>query len=752
MNTRRLLDISPKTWLSQIGGSAGPLVEMGPAVTFAIVVPLGLMALVGWWATLELPVASVSAQSSKVLAADGQVIATLHGEENRTIVPLSKISKHLAKAVVATEDRGFYEHSGVSVRGIIRAARANFEGKQVVQGGSTITQQYVRNAYPSIGTEKTITRKLKESWLALRVEQHDSKTEILEKYLNLVYFGRGAYGAEAAARTYFKVPASDLTIGQAAYLAGVIRSPERYQISSSPEEATRVRNQVIDDMVKARYVTKAQAEAARAEDLKSQFKPSQSIEIESPRAGFFVEYVRLLLKREFQLTDEQILAGGLQVHTTLDLRMQDAAEAAVSSVLDRPTDPEAALVAMDPHGNVRAMVGGRDVNSIDRSRGFNFAVDVNQTGGGRPAGSAFKVFALASLVDQGKSIASTFSGPSKILIESPTCRNADGTPWEVSNFGNAGFGGLDVTRATLSSVNTVYAQIMEQVVTPTAFISMAEKAGIQIPQFDAGCALTLGTTDVTPMEMARAYTTFAQRGKRPEPLIISKITTPHGKVIAERSPNVEQTIDTNVADTVNYVLQQNISNGTGTGARIGRPAAGKTGTTQNFENAWFAGYTPDLTAVVWMGFAPNPDGTIPLMQKVRGRDVTGGSFPATIWKKFMSEALKGTKESNFVKPKLGGELVHSTRVITDDSGSSSDSGSSEDTTDDFEAPPPPLLPDMFDNRSGSSVSDGCGVLRNRSCPEAQPVIEKKSSQSDNNAPLSAEQMGDEIRRSINAGT
>jgi len=748
MKIRWPFDLNPSTWPARLGFGASPMYEMGPAATFAVVVPVGLMAMIGWWATLALPAASVSAQSSKVLAADGQVIATLHGEQNRTIVPLSRISKNLTKAVVATEDRGFYDHSGVSVRGIIRAARANFEGKQVVQGGSTITQQYVRNAYPSVGTERTITRKLRETWLALRVEQHDSKEKILEKYLNLVYFGRGAYGAEAAARTYFKVPASDLTVGQAAYLAGVIRSPERYQISSSPEEATRVRNLVLDDMVRARHLTKAEAEAARAEDLTSQFKPGQSIEVESPRAGFFVEYVRMLLKREFGLTDEQILAGGLQIHTTLDLRMQDAAEAAVSSVLDKPTDPEAALVAMDAHGNVRALVGGRDVKSIDRARGFNFAVDVNQTGGGRPAGSAFKVFALAALVDDGKSIASTISGPSKLLIDSPQCRNADGTPWEVSNFANAGFGSLDITRATLSSVNTVYAQIMESAVTPAAFISMAGRTGIQIPQFDTGCALTLGTTDVTPMEMARAYTTFAQRGKRPEPMIISKITSPDGSVIAERTHKIEQMIDANVADTVNHVLRQNVASGTGTGARIGRPAAGKTGTTQNFENAWFAGYTPDLTAVVWMGYAPNPDGTIPLMQNVRGRDVTGGSFPATIWKKFMSEALKGTKESNFTKPKLGGELIHSSRFIPDTTERTTDEESAGEQDD----ASVPMLPDMFDNRSDPSAGDGCGVLRNRSCPVAEPVVENKSKEPDSKAPLSAEEMAEEIRRSINAGT
>lgn len=736
--------------------SAGLLAKMAPWALVGVTMPLLVMGLIGWAATLEMPVAGVSAQSSKVLAIDGQVIATLHGEENRTIVPLSKISRNLTRAVVATEDRSFYDHPGVSFKGIVRAARANFEGKQVLQGGSTITQQYVRNAFPSIGTQRTLTRKLRESALAVWVEQGSSKTEILEKYLNLVYFGRGAYGAEAAARTYFKVPASDLTIGQAAYLAGVIRSPERYQIGASASEATKIRNQVLGDMLAAGYVTRAEATAARAEDLKAQFKPGVSIEVESPRAGFFVEYVRQLLRREFKLTDEQILSGGLQIQTTLDLRMQEAAEQAVSSTLDAPTDPEAALISMDGNGNVKAMVGSREVNNIDRARGFNFAVDALGNGGGRPAGSAFKVIALASMIDQGKSVASTFSGPSSIKIESPRCRNADGTPWEVSNFANSGFGALDVTSATLSSVNTIYAQIMEQVVTPAQFISMSERLGIQIPQYDAGCALTLGTSDVTPMEMARAYATFSQRGNRPEIIVVSKITDSSGKVLAERGNKSEKVMEQNVADTVNYVLERNVSGGTGTGARIGRPAAGKTGTTQNYENAWFAGYTPELTTVVWMGYAPLPDGTIPWMQNVRGKAVTGGSFPATIWKKFMSEAVKGSEPSKFSKPKLGGELVQAARVSSGESdGSTSTQSMTSDGGENSSLAPggsgdsaPPPSP-RFVPRAGSG--DTCGVLGNRRCP---PAVAQEESQSrsrpaqPNSAPRSAEDIEAEVRRSL----
>jgi penicillin-binding protein 1A len=622
---------------------------------------LGVLATAGagvliWLAGLPIPEIPPSAQSSRVLASNGEVIGTLHGEENRTVVPLSQISHNLKLAVVSVEDRTFFDHSGFSLRGTIRAARANWEGGQIVQGGSTITQQYVRHAFPSIGTDRTFTRKLKEAFWAVKLERQSSKDEILEHYLNTVYFGRGAYGAEAAARTYFKVSAADVTPGQAAYLAGLIRAPERYQIDEDAAKALALRNQVIDQLVGLNLMPPNVAGAAKAEDLVAQFKPGLSVEVDSAEAGYFVEYVRRLLRSEFQMTDEDILRGGLVVETTLDPGMQKAAEAAVRTVLNRPTDPEAALVAMDPQGRVRAMVGGRDVDSLDRARGFNFAADVNGTGGGRPAGSAFKTFTLAAFLEEGKSVHSTFSGSSSVTINSDRCRNGS-EPWKVSNYSNAGYGYLDVIQATTNSVNTIYARMMDEVVAPQKFIEVAAKTGIAIPPTDAGCALALGTSDVTPLEMAGAYTTFAQRGKRPTPMVITKITRPGGAVVAERLPAVTAVMDPNVADTVNYVLEQNIQSGTGTGAKIGKPAAGKTGTTENFQDAWFAGYTPELTAVVWMGFAPDPQGHIPVMSSVRGRSVTGGSFPATIWKNFMNKALEGKPATKFTKPELTGEVI-----------------------------------------------------------------------------------------------
>jgi penicillin-binding protein 1A len=657
---------------------------------------------------LPLPEMIRPAQSSKMLAADGQVIATLHGEENRTIVPLKDIAAQLQAAVVSTEDREFFEHNGMSVKAIVRAARANMEGGEIQQGGSTITQQLVRNTMPAIGKDRTYLRKIKEVFWAMQLERHMDKNEIMERYLNTVYFGRGAYGAEAAARTYFKTSAAELTPGQAAYLAGVIRSPERYQIGSNLEGSVALRNRVLDGMSAGGYVKPEEAEAGKAEDLMAQYKPGMTIEVDSPRAGYFVEYVRRILKRDFGLNDEEILAGGLQIHTTLDLKAQDAAEKAVRTTLDRPDDPEVALVAMDPEGRIRAMVGGRDVDNIDRSRGFNFAADVNATGGGRQAGSAFKPFALAAFLDEGKSLASTFSGASPIHLTSPQCKNKDGKPWEVSNYGNSSYGGMDITAATLASVNTIYAQMMDDVVTPNKFIEIAGRTGIDIPAFDAGCALALGTTDVTPMEMARAYTTFATRGERPDTLVVTKIARPNGEVLVEEGPRRERALDTNVADSVNYVLERNVQSGTGTGAKIGRPAAGKTGTTQNFQNAWFAGYTPELTAVVWMGFPPNPDGYIPEMQRVRGKQVTGGSFPATIWKKFMSEALAGTKGTDFHRPKLGGQIVVPKMHVPSAELASTTKPVVVD--EDNPGPPPP--------EDGDNGNNASNLLGNKSAPSS----------------------------------
>ena len=622
----------------------------------------GLAVAAGFISKIPLPEAAPGAQSSKVYDAGGRVIGSFHGEENRTIVELSAISNVLKDAVVAAEDRSFYTHKGVSLKGIFRAAITNFRQGEIGQGASTITQQYART-FQGIGKERTYLRKIKEATLAMKIERQYSKQKILTNYLNTVYFGRGAYGAEAAAQTYFKKPARDLDLAEAAYLAGIIRSPSRY---TTPQAVASIKTQVLGSMLDAGYIDQARMDQAKLVDLTTRFRFGESAEQDSPKAGYFIEYVRQLLLHELKIPEKDLLGGGLKIYTSLDMTMQEAAEEAVRSTINLPNDPEVALVAMDPQGHVRAMVGGRVVDDSKRARGFNFAANLPGNDGGRQAGSAFKPLALAAFVDEGKSVNSVFTAPSQIQLDSQKCRNEDGTPWKVSNFGNAGYGNLNLVEGTVRSVNTVYAQVMEKVVSPANFMEMAAKAGINIPKVDQGCALTLGTSPVTPLEMARAYATFAARGKRPEPLVVLKVVAPDGTVIHERRPRSEQTIDQNVADTVSWVLKQNVLRGTGTAAKLGYPAMGKTGTAQNHQDASFAGSTPELTAVVWMGYAP-VDVTdpktgivrkeIPLMENVHGKKVTGGSFPAQIWKKFMSVALKGSKHSDFPTPRLGGEVL-----------------------------------------------------------------------------------------------
>lgn len=604
--------------------------------------------------SVPLPQAVPAPQASRILASDGQLVATLHGEENRTIVALSEFAPVLRQAVIAAEDRGFYGHSGLSPRGVLRAAFANVRAGGVRQGGSTITQQYVRSAFASVGRERTVFRKAKEAALAVKLERIYSKDKILEFYLNTVYFGRGAYGAEAAARTYFSKPARQVSLPEAAYLAGAIRAPGRFQPDRSPEAATAIRNVVLDDMVAAGFVNRSEAEAAGQQALAFSLGRGSG---RSARAAFFVEYVRRLLSGgDFRLTDQQILSGGLEIHTTLDLRMQDAAERAIASTLDRPEDPEAALVAIDPSGNIRAMVGGRDFTSQERARGFNFAYQKGKATGGRLAGSAFKPFTLAAFVDQGYSVQSVFAAPAETVISSEECSEGD-KPWTVENFDRESFPSLTVAEATAHSVNTVYAQMMD-LLKPEKVAPVIRDLGIDLPPGEVVCSLSLGTLGATPLEMARAYATFAGRGERPEVLGVTKVVGQDGRVLARRSPRRADVLDPEVADSINAVLQGVLEEGTGRRAELGRPAAGKTGTTQNHVDAWFVGYTPTLVSAVWMGFPPDPaDGRIPGMSRVHGVRVTGGSFPATIWKSFMTEALKGSTPVGFGEARVGGEVL-----------------------------------------------------------------------------------------------
>jgi penicillin-binding protein 1A len=603
---------------------------------------------------VPLPAQVVAAQTSTVYASDGSVLAQFHGTEDRIIVPLNQISPNLQHAVIAAEDRTFYTDPGFSLRGTFRALWVDVTGGTIQQGGSTITQEYVRAVFSEVGHERTIIRKLKEATLAIKFSRKYSKDQILGDYLNTVYFGRGAYGAEAAAEAYFNTSAANLTVPESAYLAGILRGPEYYQPDTNPSGATSIRNTVLGDMVAAGQITAAQEDADKSQPL-----PFTSATSRSPaRGAYFVEYVRRLLEAPpYSLSDQQVLTGGLKIYTTLDPKLQADAENAVSSTITNPAaDPQAALVAMSTDGSIRAMVGGNNVTSLSAAQGFNFAYQ-QSAGGGRQAGSAFKPFTLAQFISSGYSINSMYQAPPTIEVTSKQCQNLDGSNWTVNNFDNESYPDINISQATANSVNTVYAQIVDML-GPKSVTSMAEEIG-GWTNLSPVCSITLGTSGVTPLEMARAYATFATQGMRPDPLAVLKVVTPSGQVLINNAPHSTQVLDANIANTVTQVLTGVLANGTASGKGIGRPAAGKTGTTENQQDAWFVGYTPTLSTAVWMGYTTNPKtGITPPLTNVLGvANVTGGTLPATIWQKFMKTALAGTPVQTFVAPTLTGKVI-----------------------------------------------------------------------------------------------
>ncbi|GAC1419194.1 MAG: penicillin-binding protein 1A [Actinomycetota bacterium] len=573
-------------------------------------------------------------QSSRIVDRAGRQIAFLHGEQDRTVITRSQMPMSVRKAVIAIEDADFYSHRGISMKGIFRSALRNAQRDDISQGGSTITQQYVRNAYAQVGHERTLARKVREAKIALRIERKMSKEAILDGYLNTVYFGRGAYGIEAAAKTYFWKPALKLNLWESAYLAGVIQSPERF--SSHPKESLRRRNAVLARMLELKMITDSDFAKAKARPLGIRKPRPQPV-----RAAYFVEYVRRLLITPkklggYGLTDKQVYGGGLTIQTTLDLAMQDDAEKAVKSVLNLPDDPEVGFVATTTSGEVRAMVGGRNYTSLARARGFNFAAQVAR-GMGRQPGSTFKPFTLTAYLEKGFSPRRYFAAPSRISVRK--CGNGR-APWQPANYQNESFGALSVIQGTEKSVNTVYAQ-MVAAAGPENVVDAARRAGITSP-LEPVCSITLGVFGVTPLEMARAYSTFATGGLRPDTLAVTKITGPGGRIVAKRNPKLTRTIKEEIANAVTGILQRVVTNGTGRPAAIDRPSAGKTGTTEQHRDVWYAGFTPHpgLAAVAWIGYPPDEHGKIPVLRSLHGRTVTGGAFGGAIWKAFMQKAIE----------------------------------------------------------------------------------------------------------------
>jgi len=583
------------------------------------------------------------AQNTQVFAANGKFLFELHGEENREVVDLDIIPEYLQKAAIAIEDKDFYNHKGINWKAVVRALWANVIKGEVVQGGSTITQQYVKNAY--VGRKRTLWRKIQEASLAYQLEKKYSKDKILELYLNDIYFGYGCYGCYTAAYKYFGKTPPQLTLAECATLAGMIRSPSYYDPYNRPNVVIERRNFVLDKMVEKGFINRAEAAAARNEPLQV-FPPNR--DYKPPRAPYFCDYITALLRSTYG--DQQVYRGGLRVYTTLDMDLQNLAEETIAKLLDKDKGPDAALVCIDPRtGYIKAMVGGKNYAQSQ----FNSAAC-----GHRQAGSAFKVFVLTRAIADGISPEVTYDSSSPRIIKLP-----DGGVWKVKNYEGKSSGTMTIRNATIHSVNCVFAQLIMDV-GPSRVAQMAKNMGI-MSEVESNPAIALGglRVGVTPLEMASAFGTLANGGIHSIPRSIYKITDAQGNLIVLNKPKGERVLDAKVALKVNKILQEVVTSGTGTGARIGRPQAGKTGTTEDHADAWFVGYTPDLVCAVWVGY---PQGRISM------GGMCGGDLPATIWREFMEQALKDVPPTPFEAlegeeaPTEQGDYV--TVQICDDSG------------------------------------------------------------------------------------
>ena len=581
------------------------------------------------------------AATSLVFDAGGGYLGQLKGEINRKPVQLKYISDKAVKAVLAVEDSDFYKHNGVNARAITRALLRNVAAGGVQQGGSTITQQLVKLSVLDDASRDFLNRKVPEAVLALRLEEKMTKDEILEAYLNTVYFGGGAYGIQAAAETYFNKFSGDLDWPESALLASMINNPNRNDPTINPERAIQQRSLALRRLADTKYIT---------EEQKAEFElvklPDRRYEPVAPRDkledGYFLEEVKQSLLNEsalgktFDERRDALFTGGLRIYTTIDPKAQFAAAAAIRNNL--PADDRdftAALAAIEPGtGAVRAMVGGPGFDRLE----FNIA-----TSKGRQTGSSFKPFVLAAAMEQGFVPQDTLDGTGPCVFDNK------GSPepiYVAENFNGdpGGFGSIQ--QLTLKSSNCGYLRLGQAVGIPNV-IATAKALGLQATLQNV-LSLPLGVVDVTPLDMAAAYNAFANDGKRAEPFYVSRVEDRSGKVLFEHKPQITRGVSTQTAREVTQILEANVQGGTGTRARLGdQPAAGKTGTTSDFTDAWFVGYTPYLTTAVWMGNASAPVE----MRGVGGlSSVTGGTFPAQMWGAFNTDYHQGKPVKEFPAP------------------------------------------------------------------------------------------------------
>jgi penicillin-binding protein 1A len=570
-------------------------------------------------------------QNSFVYAADGSLLGSIPAEKNRQPVDLTDMSKWVPRATVAIEDRRFWTHGALDYAGIVRALFANVRAGHVVQGGSTITQQLARNLYIKTPSQ-TFGRKATEACLAIKLSREKSKRWILNAYINQVFYGNRAYGVEAAAQTYFSKPARHLTLAQAALIAGLPQAPTLFDPFHRPQDAIQRRDEVLRAMLNNGYITATQY-ADTVADRHLHLKAGRLYT--RIREPYFFSYVRDELQKQYG--SNTVRTGGLRVYTTIDPRLQKLALAAIHQTLPYSSDPAAAIVAINPaNGAIRAMT---EVSPGDPKNQVNFASSAR-----RQPGSTFKMIVLATAINEGISPSTDYlSAPFKYdPSETGSCDTNPPTAWCPQTYDHTYVGATSIENGTLRSDNTVYARLTLDV-GPENVADMAYKLGVRTDLRTSDGAyvpsMGLGSRVVTPLDLASAYSTIAAGGVYSKPMAIRKVVLPGGKVDREAGWGVAQrkrVIPDWVASEVTRILSENMTSGTGTGAYFGHTSAGKTGTTDNFADAWFCGFTPSLEATIWLGY---PRGEIPMLS-VHGIAVSGPTFPATIWRLFMEPAVK----------------------------------------------------------------------------------------------------------------
>jgi membrane peptidoglycan carboxypeptidase len=609
-------------------------------------------------------------EKTVVYAADGTQLATFF-DEYRESVRLDQVAPIMQKSIIAIEDYRFYEHGALDLKGAIRALATNAEANEVRQGGSTLTQQYVKNLLienaktpeeQQAARSQTVGRKLRELRYALHIEQTQSKNEILQGYLNVAYFGSGAYGVQAAAKRYFSKPASKLNLQEAALLAGITNSPFAYDPILHPGAARERRNVVLARMAQLGVISQQQANKAGASPVRlHETKPAGGCD--ASKAAFFCTYIRNELinilsggkKSQVPAATQQLQRGGFTIRTTLDRESQRAAQRALDDHVGPKASRDAAEAMVQPGtGKILAMAVSRKFGGKKKQKQtvINLAADAAHGGGaGYSAGSTFKVFTLAAAIKDGISVGTTINSPQSTTVSG--FRNCKGNiagdwpegSWEVGNAGDSEAGRFNLRSGTWHSVNTFYAQLEKRVGICNA-VKMAEAFGMRLTDgrpLQQVPSQVLGSNNIDVTHLAAAYAGFAARGRYCAPIAITEVRDANGKALKLPKQDCHQALDQDIADEVNDILRGVLTKGTGHGLSIGRPAAGKTGTAQNFSGALFAGYTPNLAAAVWYG-----DAAKPFVNTVPG--IYGATIPGPIWQQSMQAALRDKPVEDFNRP------------------------------------------------------------------------------------------------------